>query len=183
MSQDRSQSQERNREAPPKPRHKDRPREDRPAERPTTNPQSLSDAMGDTARKAKPKTDSAPAVKVEQVIATAGKAGEKNITIKWLDVWIGNSKPCYWDVATLQGDSLEFTVEQLAYKKTYTATGSLTTQPVPVAPIGTKILIAARDTTTGEVVEQHGIWYDMSGGGGGGGMSLWALIKKLLWKG
>jgi hypothetical protein len=85
-------------------------------------------------------------------------------------------------VTTLAGHGLEVTVEQLAYKKTYTGTGALTTQPVPVVPIGTKFTIVSRDTTTGEVLEQKGIWYDMSGSGGGG-MSLWALIKRLLWKG
>jgi hypothetical protein len=177
---DRSQSQERTREAPAKTRHKERT-QDAPAERPNTNPQSLSDAMGEKARKAKPRADATPAVKVEQAVATAGKAGEKNITVKWLDIWIGNFKPCYFEVSTLPGHGLEVTIEQLAYRKTYTGSGSLTTQPVPVVPIGTKFTLVSRDATTGEVVEQHGIWYDMSGGGGG--LSLWALIKKLLWKG
>ena len=157
---DTSRSQEQTREAPAKTRHKERPRErtqDAPAEQPTTNPQSLSDAMGDKARKGKAKGDATPAIKVEQTVATAGKAGEKNITVKWLDIWIGNYKPCYFDVATLPGHGLEVTIEQLAYKKTYTGTGSLTTQPVPVVPIGTTFTIVSRDTTTGEVLEQHGI--------------------------
>jgi hypothetical protein len=178
---DTSQSRERSREAPA--RHKERPRErtqDAPAERPNTNPQSLSDAMGNKARQAKGKADATPAIKVEQTVATAGKAGETNITVKWLDIWIGNFKPCYFEVSTLAGHGLEVTIEQLAYRKTYTGTGSLTTQPVPVVPIGTKFTIVSRDTATGETLEQHGIWYDMSGGGGG--MSLWAVIKKLLWK-
>ena len=84
-------------------------------------------------------------------------------------------------LTTRPGHGIEFTIEQLAYKKTYTGTGSLTTQPLPNAPIGTRNTLVARDTTTGEVLEQHGIWYDMSGGGGG--LSLWAMLKKLLWKG
>jgi hypothetical protein len=181
---DTSQSRERTREAPAQSRQKERPRErttDAPAERPKVNPQSLSDAMGDKARKARANADAAPAVKVQETVVTAGKAGEKNITVTWHDIWIGNAKPCYFDVATLPGHGLEVTVEQLAYRKTYTGTGSLTTQPVPVVPIGTKFTLVSRDTTTGEVLEQKGIWYDMSGGGGG--LSLWALIKKLLWKG
>ena len=179
MSQDRSQSQERTREAPPKPRDRERT-QDRPAERPDTDPRSLSDAMGDKARKAKGKADEAPAVKVAETVATAGADGAKHLAVKWIDVWIGNFKPCYFEVSTLPGHGLEVTIEQLAYKKTYTGSGSLTTQPVPIVPIGTKFTLLSRDTTTGEVLEQKGIWYDMSGGGG---MSLWALIKKLLWKG
>ena len=49
------------------------------------------------------------------------------------------------------------------------------------AVIGTKFTLIARDTTTGEVLEQRGTWIDLSGRGGG--LSLWALIKKLIWKG
>ena len=180
---DTSRSQERTKEAPAKTRHKERPRErtqDAPAERPATDPRSLSDAMGDKARKGKAKADATPAVKIEQTVVTAGKAGEKNITVTWHDIWIGNFKPCYFDVATLPGHGLEVTVEQLAYKKTYSGSGSLTTQPVPIVPIGTKFTIVSRDTTTGETVDQWGIWIDMSGRSGG--LSLWALIKKLLWK-
>ena len=180
---DTSQSRERNREAPAKTRHKERPRErphNAPAERPATDPRSLSDAMGDKARKAKGKADATPAVKVEQSVVTAGADGAKNITVTWHDIWIGKAKPCYFDVATLPGHGLEVTVAQLAYKKTYTGTGSLTTQPVPVVPIGTKFTIVSRDTTTGETVDQWGTSIDMSGGGGG--LSLWAMLKKLLWK-
>ena len=117
---------------------------------------------------------------LQETVATAGVSGEKNITVKWIDVWIGNYKPCYFEVATLPGHGLEVTVEQLAYKNTYTGVAALTTQPVPGVPIGTKFTIVSRDTTTGETLEQKGIWFDMSGGGGG--LSLWALIKKLLWK-
>jgi hypothetical protein len=175
-----SQSRERSREAPANNRTRERA-PDAAAERPAANTRSVSDAMSDAARKAKPTADAAPAVKAEPAVVTAGKAGEKNITVNWHDIWIGNSKPCYFEVTTLPGHGLEVTVEQLAYKKTYTGTGSLTTQPVPVAPIGTKITVVSRDTTTGEVVEQQGVWYDMSGRGGG--LSLWALIKKLLWNG
>jgi hypothetical protein len=179
MSQDRSQSHERARDAPAKSRPKERT-QDRPAERPNTDPRSLSDAMGDKARKAKGKADEAPAIKVAETVATAGADGAQHLAVKWIDIWIGNFKPCYFEVSTLPGHGLEVTVEQLAYKKTYTGSGSLTTQPVPIVPIGTKFTLLSRDTTTGEVLEQKGIWYDMSGGGG---MSLWALIKKLLWKG
>jgi len=137
--------------------------------------------MGDKARQAKARGEATPAVKVEETVVTAGKAGEKNIAVTWRDIWIGNSKPCYFEVATLPGHGLEVTIEQLSYKKTYTGTGGLTTQPTPVVPIGTTFTIVSRDTTTGEVVEQKGIWIDMSGRGAG--MSLWALIKKMLWKG
>ena len=80
MSQDGSQSHERARDAPAQSRPKERT-QDRPAERPSTDPRSLSDAMGDKARKAKGKADEALAIKVAETVATAGKAGEKNITV------------------------------------------------------------------------------------------------------
>jgi hypothetical protein len=183
---DTSQSRERTREAPARSRDNERTPERRqdppPAERPATNPQGLGDAIGGTAGKTRDKADSTPATKVEEATVTAGRAGEKNITVQWLDIWVDGNKPCYFHVTTQSGHGLEVTVEQLAYKKTYTGTGALTTQPVPVVPIGTTFTIVSRDTTTGEVVEQKGIWYDMSGRGGGG-TSLWALIKKLIWKG
>jgi hypothetical protein len=177
---DTSQSRDQTRDAPAKGRHRERT-QDPPAERPA-DPRTVGDAIGGTARKGRTQADSTPVVKVEETVATAGKDGAKNINVQWIDIWVGNHKPCYFHVTTLAGHGLEVTVEQLAYKKTYTGTGALTTQPVPVVPIGTKFTIVSRDTTTGEVLEQKGIWYDMSGSGGGG-MSLWALIKRLLWKG
>jgi hypothetical protein len=136
--------------------------------------------MGARAQRREGRAEETPSIKVAETIATAGASGEKNLAIKWIDIWIGNYKPCYFEVTTRPGHGIEFTIEQLAYKKTYTGTGSLTTQPLPNAPIGTRNTLVARDTTTGEVLEQHGIWYDMSGGGG---LSLWAMLKKLLWKG
>jgi hypothetical protein len=138
----------------------------------------VADAVGAPGATRKTGTQGAPAVKIEEEVVTEGASGARNLSIQWIDVWIGNAKPCRFDVSTLPGNGLEVTIEQLSYKKTYTGTGSLSTQPVPVVPVGTTFRIVSKDTTTGEAVEQRGKWVDM-----GGGMSLWSLIKQLLWKG
>ena len=90
------------------------------------------------------------------------------------------NKPCYFDVATLPWPGLRSPSSSSPTRSPYIGSGSLTTRPVPVVPIGTKFTIVSRDTTTGETVDPWGIKIDMSGRGGG--LSLWAWIKKLLWK-
>jgi hypothetical protein len=55
----------------------------------------------------------------------------------------------------------------------------LETKVLPVAPIGTKGTIIARDTTTAEMLEQPFSWIDIDSCGSG----LWAMIKRLFWKG
>lgn len=141
---------------------------------------SLTDAMGAPAAGGKVTSKTAPAVTADEPVITEGRNGERNLSLLWIDVWIGNIKPCRFDVKTLPDHALEVVVEQAAYRRTYTGTGALSTQPVPVAPLGTKLSVRATDTVTGETMEQTGIWKDM---GGGGLLSLWSLIKRLLWKG
>ena len=121
----------------------------------------------------------AASIKAGTAVATKGRAAESNISIKWIDVWIGNMKPCRFDVTTAEGHALEVIVEQLAYRKIYTGTTSISTQPVPTAAAGTRLKVIARDLTTGEVLEQPGYWYDM--GAGGFFASLWKTIKSLFW--
>lgn len=118
-------------------------------------------------------------LQMKEAVATAGKGGEHDLSVWWVDVWIGNAKPCRFDVTTLTDHALEVVVEQAAYRRVYNGTGTLSTLPVPVAPLGTTLSVRATDTTTGETVQQEGVWRDMSGGGS----SLWQFLKRLFWKG
>jgi hypothetical protein len=119
-----------------------------------------------------------PSIKVDERKATAGAAGARNIKIQWLDVWVGNAKPCKFVINTAPGNGLEATVTQLSYRKTYAGAGTINTQVIPVAPVGTRIKIAVTDNTTGESVEELGHWYDM-----GRSFSLWDAIKRAIWPG
>lgn len=117
-----------------------------------------------------------PAFKLEEDQRVAGQAGEQNLRFEWIDVWVGQARSGRAKVQTATGNGLEVTIEQAVYSRTYQGTGSVETSAVPVAPIGTKGKVTARDTTTGEVLHQPYRWVDI----GGGGLSLWGLIKRLL---
>jgi hypothetical protein len=119
------------------------------------------------------------AVRAGQAKTTAGSAGELDLRIVWIDAWVGNDRSCRFDVTSLPGHRLEVTVEQLVYCKTYTGQGTVSTVPVPVAPIGTQIKVTARDTDTGETLEARGHWVSL----GGWLARLWEAIKRSLWKG
>jgi hypothetical protein len=108
-----------------------------------------------------------------------GRSGERNLQLKFTDVWLGSARSGRFNLQTSAGNGLEATIEQAVYRRTYGGTGMLETQALPVAPIGTKGKIVARDTTTGEVLELAFTWIDIGRGGGG----LWAMIKRLFWKG
>jgi hypothetical protein len=69
-------------------------------------------------------------------------------------------------------------LEQLSYRRVHNGSGALTTQVIPVAPIGTKGKVVVRDTTTGETVEQPWTWHVS----GQGSSRLWQLIKNMLFK-
>ena len=123
----------------------------------------------------------AASITAGRAVATKGRAAESNLAIRWIDVWIGNSKPCRFDVTTASGHGLEVIVEQLAYRRIYTGTTAISTQPVPIAAPGTQLKVIARDTTTGEKLEQPGHWYGM--GAGSFFAKLWNTVKRLFWKG
>jgi hypothetical protein len=110
----------------------------------------------------------------------AGKAGEHNLGIQFIEVWVGNARSARFTIQTSQGNALEAIVEQAAYNRTCSGTGAISTAVLPVAPIGTKGKVTARDTTTGEVLEKPWTWIDI---GGAGASNLWATIKRLFWKG
>jgi hypothetical protein len=119
-------------------------------------------------------------IKRAEMKATAGRAGERNLTVEWIAVQVGPSLSCRFDVATAAGHRLEVVLEQLAYHKTYTGNGIVRTLPVPVAPAGTALQLTARDTDTGETLEAKGVWYLM--GGSGLLARLWQAVKRALWK-
>jgi hypothetical protein len=120
-----------------------------------------------------------PGLQMDAAIVTVA-APEPSVTLEKFWVEVDGHLPCGFDVATRPGHGLEVVMEQRAYRKVYTATGSLKTGLAPNAPIGTKGRVIARDTTTGETVEQPWTWHLIRGDSGGG---LWQLIKRLLWKG
>ena len=119
--------------------------------------------------------------RLEPAKLTAGRTGERNIQIQWIDVWVGNAKPSRFVVKTAPANGLEVVMQQRSYNRSFTGTGTVSTPITPVAPIGTKGKLTVRDTTTGEVTEQPWTWHSM-GGGGGGGLGLWEIIKRLFVK-
>jgi hypothetical protein len=107
-----------------------------------------------------------------------GKAGEQNIKFQWIDEMVGNACSARFNVSTAPGNALEVVIQQLSYNRPYTGTGSVTTNTIPVAPIGTKGKVICTDQTTGEVFEKPWTWHLI-----GGGVGLWQMIKNLFWKG
>jgi hypothetical protein len=119
-------------------------------------------------------------MRLEEAVVSAGRAGERNITIEKFWVEVEGNLPAGFDVATIADHSLEVTLEQQAYRRVHTGVGALKTGLTPVAPIGVTGRVIACDTTTGEVVEQPWTWQSRGASEGGG---LWQTIKRLLWKG
>jgi hypothetical protein len=128
--------------------------------------------------KAKPGS-TGPGAKMGELKVTPGAAGARSVALEKFWQPVGNALPCGFKVTTTPGHGLEVIMEQQAYKKAFTGIGSLTTTVTPVAPIGTPGKITARDTTTGEVVEQPWTWHIMSQSSASG---LWAFLMRLLGK-
>jgi hypothetical protein len=154
--------------------------QERPAERPA--PQKSGEAVQ---REAQPATSTIvqettgdakhkPAMDLERLKTTPDRAGERNIVVEKIPVPVGNNIPCRFNVKTLSGNELEVTLEQTVYRKSFRGQGTVSTTVIPVAPIGTKGKLTARDLTTGEVVEQPWTWHLLSRVTG-----LWAMILRL----
>ena len=145
---------------------------DRPAppgaEQPVEAPPASSTIVQETTGDAKHK----PAMDLAEQKVTAGRAGERNIVVEKIPVPVGLNIPCRFNVTTLAGNELEVTLEQTVYRKSFTGQGKVMTTVIPVAPIGTKGKLIARDLATGEVVEQPWTWHLLSSG-------LWAMILRL----
>ena len=130
----------------------------------------------DTTITSQPVQKNAPTLNMGELKRTAGRAGEGNITLEKFWVQVGNSYPCGFKVATNPENDLEVTLEQLSYRRVHNGKGGLTTQIIPVEPIGTKGRVIARDIATGEVVEQPWTWQRIGSGG------FWEFIKKLIFR-
>jgi hypothetical protein len=111
-----------------------------------------------------------------------GRAGEHHLAIQWIDVPLENCQSARFNVTTSPGNALEVQMLQNAYKKTYSGTGSVSTQVLPAAPKGTRGKMTVRDTTSGETLEQDWVWYELGGWGKTPGPGLWETIKRLIWK-
>lgn len=164
----------RNREAPSRPaeRTKSRPAEQLAKDAPQRTAAPVDAVQGIAAARA-------PGMQLDAAELTPGRAGESHISIEKSWVEVEGHLPASFKVATLAGNALEVTLEQLSYRKTHTGTGSLQTGLTPLAPIGTRGRLIARDLTSGETVEQPWIWHLH----GGPRRSLWEVVKGLFWKG
>ena len=119
------------------------------------------------------------AFKMGEATITQGRAGEQNLSYRWIDVPCGEYDSARFEVKSSSGGAIEVELQQDLYKKVYTGTGVVGTQPVPRAPTGTKGKMTARDNATGEMLEVPFFWYDK----GRSRFSLWQMIKGLIWKG
>lgn len=155
-------------------RARTRPPPAREAEQPATRESARQQTQSRTAQAQRTQ------LKAQTATATAGRAGERHITVEWVPIWIGNDCSAWFAVATLAGNGLEVTIEQLQYRRVYGGTSLLQTQPIPVAPIGTTFKLTIRDTTSGETLEQSGYWYRI--GGGSLFSKLWTWVKQQLGK-
>ncbi len=155
---------EQQRRAPPQERAKEQSRS-ASASQPRTADQT---ALEDAASKQQRQSDMA----LEEAIVTAGKDGACNIRVQWIRVQLPHAQPCKFAVTTAAGNTLEVSLEQKSYHRSYQGTSSLTTDITPVAPHGTTGKLIVHDVTTGETLEQPWIW--RSGAGG-----LWELLKRL----
>jgi hypothetical protein len=150
--------------------------DERPAERKSNPPEAYVSepttfTLDDTQTNAKQK----PAVKMEEQKVTAGRNGERNIRIEWINVPVGIHISARFNITTQPGNELEVTMLQLEYRKVFNGQGTVSTTMVPVAPIGTPGKMIVRDVTSGEIVEQPWKWRSL-----GRNLSLWGWIKELL---
>jgi hypothetical protein len=169
---------------PSQQRDRQRSREQQGREREErTDPRGESSAKrtGDQGAQDSKAKGKSPGIKTEPAKVTLGKAGEQNLRIEWVDVPLGGDRSVYFNIVTAAGNALEVEAEQASYRKAYRGSGSLRTDVMPVAPIGTRGRLVVRDTSTGEVLEQPWVWISLSG------MSLFGLIvaafKKLFTNG
>ena len=148
--------------APPPPQQRERTRErpanDRPAQRPEI----------------KSEEEVQSGAKTEEQIVVAGAGGAKNLNYQWVDVWLPGGKPMYIVVNTLAGNDLNVMIEQRSWKKTYSAKGRVQTDVTPIAPIGTQGQLIAKDTTTGEELTVKFHWGPIKG------PSLFARLMKFV---
>lgn len=179
QDQGRQNTQQRQREAE-NPRFNEQP--PRQQEQTRSEPQSSHQTQQITDISEQPQTGKKLGFKAGEAKIALGRAGEHNLAIQWIDVPLENCKSARFNVTTAQGNALEVQMQQNAYKKTYSGTGSVSTQVLPAAPKGTRGKMTVRDTTSGETLEQDWVWYELGGWGKTPGPGLWETIKRLIWK-
>jgi hypothetical protein len=113
-------------------------------------------------------------LKAEETVVVAGTGGAKNLRYDFIDVWLPEGKPAYMIVHTAPGNQLKVELEQRSWKKSYAGNGSVKTDVVPIAPIGTVGTLFARDVTTGEELKATFHWGPIKG------PSLLARLAKLI---
>jgi hypothetical protein len=153
----REQSQEQNAEAPRAP--------------------SLRDFSSTPYAQPIPESNKKSSFKLGTETRVAGKAGTTNISWLWTEIPLDGYNSGRYTFHTSPSNTLEVTIQQLSYRQTFTGNGTVTTEFIPRAPIGTKGKVIARDTVTGETLEVPYKWIPMYGLSG-----LWQTIKKLFWK-
>ena len=121
-------------------------------------------------QKQKPKLES-----VKVVAEKAGNNGEKNLQVQWLPMPLPeqNAISVYFDIKTVEGNSLNVEFEQAQMKRTYKQQTHVETCYAPVAPHGTKGKIKITDVDTGEYQEVDWEWEWHTG------WSFWDLVKKV----
>jgi hypothetical protein len=88
---------------------------------------------------------------------------------------VGHAVPVYFNLGTRPENELEVILEQLSYRRVHNGKGKVTTQLIPIEPIGTKGRIVVRDLTTGEIVELPWMWRRA-------GFFIWTFLKGLFLK-
>lgn len=159
--------QERQRRAPPQAREREQSRSASAPQQRTAEQPGMQEAGSATQRQ----SDMA----VEEATVMAGKDGACNIRVQWIRVSLPHAEPCRFAVTTAPGNSLEVSMEQMSYHKSYQGTSAVQTDITPVAPHGTKGKLTVHDLTTGETLEQPWTWRARAGGWSG----LWQLLKRL----
>jgi hypothetical protein len=165
-------------QAPPAPAQASPAQAQQEAEAQAVPRPAAADVSAISVPEALPKAGQQSSRKVAESVRSAGRAGEQHITIQATDVSVGASLSCYFTVRTAPGNGLEVTIAQGSYSKTWQAPGSVVTGIIPVGPIGLRGKVSVRDTTSGETFEERYVWYLLNSGQ----FSLWAAIKRLLWK-
>src|SRR5690348_4259543 len=121
-------------------------------------PESGHAAYSATTTVSQPSQAKSTTLKIGELKRTANRAGETNITLEMVPVPVGHAVPVYFNLGTLPENELEVILEQLSYRKVHNGQGKVTTQLIPIEPIGTKGRIVVRDLTTGEIVEMPWMW-------------------------
>jgi hypothetical protein len=163
-----SSQEQRSQHANPSPRRAERPS--------STNAQGTPDVVSGPALTKIVDGQASHGLKAGNPRSVAGHEGERNLAVEAWSASIGNTPSVGFTVRTLAENPLEIIIEQLAYKKTYSGTGTVTTQLVPVACTGTTGKLIVRDTVTGETHEQPWTW--MSLGEAGTARRLSALVQR-----